>query len=481
VCVILYLLFSFTDDIGKLIYDISQYCGTRLIAPCLNVHKFLEKDIRLLSAASAELVRSRLISNGLRRDDSKENSSDDATFINKMVEEGISLQNSSSVSKYPAATLFHWLCHHAPLVEPARCTASGDDLKGSVAGIASSFTVVAQDHNGKRLLSSSGIVRAKIVPMTKWLVSRKVPDWRTEKIRWTKKRDFHDLQTQMCCIPDGKGHIFLIAGNNKRECFRYNISTDGVYPIAKLPCSNRGMGGCCLEDGRIFVVGGYQHGTWIYNPKSNSWINRARVNLGWGPACVFDKRTGLVHTVGGERRSNYHYVYDVKRNAWTQKPRTPIGFKCGGLVLAGSCLFAFGGYPNYRRIYKKDLMAPNNAWVSCAYMPRNNCQFGYANVADSFIVVVGGSSNISNNGNPQYSFVDTYDIAKNVWSTNKCKLFSGLREMAVCYVDDKLHVFGGYGKNKVCVVVYVVLLSCVSVVIGQCMLFLFVYIYNSAA
>jgi N-acetylneuraminic acid mutarotase len=181
-----------------------------------------------------------------------------------------------------------------------------------------------------------------------------------------------------------------------------------------------------------------------YNPRTNSWTNRAPIPLALrfhnGGAVI----GGKIYVAGGDEDDNRTlaslFVYDPVRNSWTSKRSMPhttaaglsaaINGKLYVLTSCGNSLACESELPT--TLYRYDPAI--DQWTTLRPPPSSH-SFGAGDVINGKWYIVGGG--LTGQGR-----LDVYDPATNIWST-KAPLNQSRHSAAGAASGGKLYVFGG--------------------------------------
>lgn len=143
--------------------------------------------------------------------------------------------------------------------------------------------------------------------------------------------------------------------------------------------------------------------------------------------------------------------YDTVNNTYLQLPDLPAPRGAGGMALAGTSLFYFGGTDSGRTrdsgdAWKLDLTDPLSTWVPIAPLPNPRNHMGWG-VIDGEVYVVGGMHlTVASTAQNE---LDRYDPATDTWTQLAPLPFARDHVMDSTFTDvyGRLVVVGGWGKG----------------------------------
>jgi N-acetylneuraminic acid mutarotase len=256
---------------------------------------------------------------------------------------------------------------------------------------------------------------------------------------WTVKAPMH-MARQDFGVGVVDGLIYAIGETSNDAVEAYNPKTDSWIDKAHTINNIEGAG---VVNGKIYAVAGGCNGSIeAYDPKTDTWtfksaMPKGRLRFGTGVL------NGLIYVVGGRSCSgpNPTYeveIYDPATNAWSKAaglPRARYGLAVGAV---GGKLYAIGGW-QWRDGFLNwvDAYDPaTNKWTAKADMPTAR-QYLSIGVIDGILYAVGGWGNCC-----YETTVEAYDPATDSW-TEKAGLPMGTCCQASGVLDGKLYALGG--------------------------------------
>ncbi|MDP1586525.1 MAG: kelch repeat-containing protein, partial [Prosthecobacter sp.] len=129
----------------------------------------------------------------------------------------------------------------------------------------------------------------------------------------TRMADYPDKPFAVAASAVAGGELFVFGGMNYDAHTKLPVNTDVAYafspkkntwrPLKRLPQANRGLGSAVLDEGHIYLAGGYAYDEFtakaeIYDVRADSY--RAAKPLPYAAMVALVKHDGFVYCLGGE-------------------------------------------------------------------------------------------------------------------------------------------------------------------------------------
>ena len=140
---------------------------------------------------------------------------------------------------------------------------------------------------------------------------------------------------------NGDSIIYATKGNNTREFWAYDISTNTWTAKAFIPVPKGLKGGTSIayKNNKVYLLAGGQkktdlHNFYIYNPIADTingipWDTLAKVSLGlyykaWKDGSCITVIHDTIYALKGGDKFNYLWAFDLLSSAWVQKETIPL-------------------------------------------------------------------------------------------------------------------------------------------------------------
>jgi N-acetylneuraminic acid mutarotase/tetrahydromethanopterin S-methyltransferase subunit B len=245
---------------------------------------------------------------------------------------------------------------------------------------------------------------------------------------WSMSAPLGGIRTQAVVVQAANGTVYVMGGADVFAAYdavdlanSYNPSTGAWKTLAPLPNPTRGGVGAVGNDGKVYVIAGYDDAggsaitdTQIYDPATNSWTTGTSI-----PTEVWEAQGAgdgyFIYVVGGESNGNSYedlvQIYDIAGDSWSAGALMPVATNAGGLVVSDGYAYLIGGEDSVGAtdaVYRYDIAG--NSWDSMAAMPKAACAQGVTLGPDGFIYAFGGTDSASNHPSVAFSLCAYYDI-----------------------------------------------------------------------
>ena len=189
--------------------------------------------------------------------------------------------------------------------------------------------------------------------------------WITRRDMWSTERT--DFATATVPNATGQSVVYVIGGRGASNVglttvMAYNVATNTWTLRAPLPWSLYGANKAGVINGKIYVAGGYTHGTWtnalyVYDPAKNSWVRKSMPSIYQSPDGEFEEFAaggGVTGVIGGQLyvlaecigKGGWYYDdcevnpatlllrYNPVTDRWTKLAPPPVG-SYAGLGISG--------------------------------------------------------------------------------------------------------------------------------------------------
>lgn len=228
------------------------------------------------------------------------------------------------------------------------------------------------------------------------------------------------------------------------DLFQYALARSDWQSQSPLP-EERGLLGCSVVDGLIYVTGGLNHNRFpdtiiAYDPAQDTWQKKLDMPIGRGPnaSVAVDGKIYMVTDSTDEGIDNF-FVYDPAQN--TLEPIAPLlpALTNGALATVSGKVYAFGGYDGSAASSEVQEYDPaTDRWVARA--PMGKARWNATAVAlGGRVYVIGGAD-----GTTWVDTVEEYHPPTDTW-TPKTSMNVARTSATAVALDDRLYVIGGYG------------------------------------
>jgi hypothetical protein len=216
--------------------------------------------------------------------------------------------------------------------------------------------------------------------------------------------------------------------------------------------------GIAVLDGKIYLAGGFagghhtlpSAGVYSYDPAADRWRTLAPLSAPRG-AIALASVGGMIHAVGGrimgeEGTLATHEVYNPAANSWGPAALLPTARDHAGIFVAGGKIHLLGGRTGEAtsNVGLHDLYDPaTDKWTSAAPMPTPRSSGAFAEYR-GLLFYAGGECR-TGVGAKTYDQVEAYDTKSNRWLDFPA--LPGPRHgFAATVADDKLFFIGGSAR-----------------------------------
>jgi N-acetylneuraminic acid mutarotase len=240
------------------------------------------------------------------------------------------------------------------------------------------------------------------------------------------------------------------SGNVLNTVEVYNIQSDSWKAIAPLPQPLHHTTASNFN-GKIYVIGGYTNNNWlpsdklfVYDPKKNLWTEESSMPTARGAlTAVFID--GILYAIGGEGESGIMAIneaYNPKTKSWVLKPSMPTARHHVASPVVDGNVYVFGGRVqgispitnvNVTEIYNPKM----DQWMTLESMPSNRSGISAASINNDIYILGGEDLTKTYNNN------EKYNIKNNKWEYQEPLPTARHGLSAVSVNDDKIYVIGG--------------------------------------
>jgi N-acetylneuraminic acid mutarotase len=240
------------------------------------------------------------------------------------------------------------------------------------------------------------------------------------------------------------------SGNVLNTVEVYNIQSDSWKAIAPLPQPLHHTTASNFN-GKIYVIGGYTNNNWlpsdklfVYDPKKNLWTEESSMPTARGAlTAVFID--GILYAIGGEGESGIMAIneaYNPKTKSWVLKSSMPTARHHVASAVVDGNVYVFGGRVqgispitnvNVTEIYNPKM----DQWMTLESMPSNRSGISAASINNDIYVLGGEDLTKTYNNN------EKYNIKNNKWEYQEPLPTARHGLSAVSFNDDKIYVIGG--------------------------------------
>jgi N-acetylneuraminic acid mutarotase/uncharacterized small protein (DUF1192 family) len=230
---------------------------------------------------------------------------------------------------------------------------------------------------------------------------------------WTAAPDIGDTHTQAVVVNDDDGLVYVMGGVKSisggsydqavPDAASYDPDSGEWTVLDPMPTGVRGAAGVFGQDGRIYVIGGYNDSvgvidaTQIYDPDTNAWSSGTDIPSGrWEAKAVAVYEDTLV-VAGGEGAAGQVFRYDISDDSWSVGASMPVAMTGGSFVWAGYYSYYLGGSDaSYVERSSAFIYYPWDSWGTMDDMPVAVVAHASVLGADGYIYVFGGGTSVMN-------------------------------------------------------------------------------------
>jgi N-acetylneuraminic acid mutarotase/uncharacterized small protein (DUF1192 family) len=230
---------------------------------------------------------------------------------------------------------------------------------------------------------------------------------------WTAAPDIGDTYTQAVVVNDDDGLVYVMGGVKSismgnydqavPDAASYDPDTGDWTVLEPMPTGVRGAAGVFGQDGRVYVIGGYNNSagvidsTQIYDPDTDTWSSGAAIPVGaWEAKAVAVYEDTLV-VAGGEGAAGQVYRYDISDDSWVAGASMPVAMLGGSFVCDGYYSYYLGGSDSsYVEQSYAFVYYPWDSWSWMDDMPAAVVAHASVLGADGYIYVFGGGNSVMN-------------------------------------------------------------------------------------
>jgi RNA polymerase sigma factor (sigma-70 family) len=302
---------------------------------------------------------------------------------------------------------------------------------------------------------------------------------------WTQKAD---MPTARCwsgaAVVDGK--IYVIGGSMNRDpdidsvyppttaaVEEYDPATDTWTRKADMPTS-RAFFATSVVDGIIYAIGGWTGlnvGRFLstveaYDPATDTWTRKADMPTRREPCAV--TVDGKIYAIGGLQHGVVVVptveVYDPATNRWTRKADMPTAREFHAACVIDGRIYVSGGSPTHigglTGLATVEVYDPaTDTWTQVSDMPMARHDHS-ASVVDGKVYIIGGADDAvirlweegkidTGRLNELFSIVYVYDPGTDTWTTAADPLPTARGGLTAAVVDGKIYAIGGgQGSTK---------------------------------
>ncbi|HVZ74983.1 MAG TPA: kelch repeat-containing protein [Polyangia bacterium] len=215
-----------------------------------------------------------------------------------------------------------------------------------------------------------------------------------------------------------------------------------------------------LNDGTVFVAGGYRDGTnvtntsAIYTPSTGHWTNKAQLTTARGRHAATVLTTGEVVVTGGLSGSTTITAVEVYRptganaNTWFQAnsptsarraSHQSVRMQSGDVMIIGGR----DGTTTLDTVYSYNLAA--NAWTARGTLSAARVGHTATIMSNGYVLVAGGGPY---NSTTVYATCDLYNPTTNLWKPTADMISARTGHAATLNWDDSIIVSGGIGPGS---------------------------------
>ena len=241
------------------------------------------------------------------------------------------------------------------------------------------------------------------------------------------------------------GRVLVVGGNYLTDSFQsiYPVITELYDPVAKVWTVGGGMTttrfdhtATLLPNGKVLVAGGYRGdvgfpdwtGVEFYDPSSNTWTAGGTLLAARAQHTATLLPNGRVLLIGGARQTPAApavELYDPTANISTVAAASTLELNLGSATLlsSGSVLFVVGSQSSNSSnpaVAAAVLYNPStNSWANAGTLSTWHDGHTATRLGNGAVLVVGGGTNSSRQGNNATDIVELYDPTANSWSVTK--------------------------------------------------------------
>jgi N-acetylneuraminic acid mutarotase len=229
----------------------------------------------------------------------------------------------------------------------------------------------------------------------------------------------------------------------------YNIKNDSWKVIAHLPQPLHHAAATAFN-GNIYVIGGYTNNNWlpsaklfIYDPKRDIWTEGSSMPTARGAlTTVFLE--GILFAMGGEGENGImdtNEAYNSKTKTWISKSPMPTARHHAASAVVDGNVYVIGGRiegslpitnVNVTEMYDPKM----DKWIKLDPMPSKRSGISAASINNTIYVFGGEDITKTYNNNEKYNVKD------NKWESKE-SLPTARHGLSAVSVDDKIYVIGG--------------------------------------
>jgi N-acetylneuraminic acid mutarotase len=246
---------------------------------------------------------------------------------------------------------------------------------------------------------------------------------------------------------------FSKSGNVLNTVEVYNIQNDSWKAISPLPQPLHHTAASNFS-GKIYVIGGYTNNNWlpsdklfVYDPKKNLWTEESSMPTARGAlTAVFID--GILYAIGGEGKSGIMAIneaYNPKTKTWILKSSMPTPrHHVASAIVDGNVYVISGrvqGISPITNVNVTEIYNPKmDKWMTLESMPSNRSGISAASINNNIYVFGGEDLTKTYNNN------EKYNVKNNKWESQEPLPTARHGLSAVSVNDNKIYVIGGGPK-----------------------------------
>jgi N-acetylneuraminic acid mutarotase len=218
--------------------------------------------------------------------------------------------------------------------------------------------------------------------------------------------------------------------------------------VASMATGRSSPGAVTGPDGRIYVIGGYNHGiaqsaNEAFDTTTNTWTTVASLPTARYNFAIATAPNGRIYAIGGQSDNvgmlNTVEAYDPSTNTWSAGASMPTARNSPGAAVGpDGRIYVIGGWNNGSLNTVEAYDPTTNTWATVASMPTARQNLAVVTGPDGRIYAIDGY-----NGS-ELNTVEVYDTTTDTWATVASAPTARHNVAAAVGPDGRINALGGY-------------------------------------